>query len=209
MIRILIADDHPVVRSGIKQILSDEEDLTVLGEAENDKEVLQLIRTQEWDVLILDLNMPGRNGLDILQEVKRLKPHLPVLVLSMHAEDQIALRVIRAGAAGYLNKECAPEKLVEAIRKVHTGSRYVSEAVANQLARLVAGGKEKAPHELLSDREYQVMCLLASGKTLSEVAETLKLSVKTISTYRARILEKMNLSSNAALTYYAIRNELV
>jgi len=209
MIRILIADDHAIVRRGLKQILAEESGMTVAGEAQNAQEVLDLVRKQAWDVVVLDIAMPGRGGLDVLKEIKPEYPQLPVLILSMHPEDQYAIRALKAGAAGYLTKESAPEELVKAIRKVLAGGKYVSASLAEKLALALEADDQKPPHETLSDREYQVMCLIASGKTVGEIADELSLSVKTISTYRARILEKMSLKSNAALTHYAVQQRLV
>jgi DNA-binding NarL/FixJ family response regulator len=208
MIRILIADDHAVVRRGLKQILEEYSDITVSGEAGNGREVLEKVQAKPWDVLVLDITMPGRSGLDILKEVRQHCPKLPVLVLSMHAEEQFASRVLKAGAAGYLPKETAPDELVKAIRKVYGGGKYISPTQAEKLVHLF-DGTEKPPHETLSDREYEVLRLLASGKTVTQVAEEMKLSVKTISTYRTRILEKMKMKTNAELTHYAIKNRLV
>lgn len=209
MIRILIADDHPVVRQGLKQILADERDMKVAGEASNTVELVEKIRNERWDIVLLDITMPGRGGLDALKELRRDSPKLPVLVLSMHPEDQFGLRVLRSGAAGYLTKDSAPEELVKAIRKVCTGGKYISPSLAEKLAIHLEAGIEKPPHEILSDREYQVMCLIAAGKTVSEVAKEVSLSVKTISTYRSRILEKMKVKTNAELTRYAIQHGLV
>ncbi len=209
MIHILIADDHTIVRRGLKQIVEEQADMAVTGEAQNAQEALQLARKRAGDVLVLDLSMPGRGGLEVLREVQELERPLPVLVLSMHPEDQFATRVLRAGAAGYLTKESAPEELVKAIRKVHSGGRYVSPELAEKLAAALQPGAERPLHEALTDREYQVLCRIASGKTVSQIALELCLSVKTISTYRTRILEKMGLSSNAELTRYAIQNQLV
>ncbi len=209
MIRVLIADDHAVVRSGLKQILSETRDLVVAGEAANGYEVLDSTRKNQWDVVVLDISMPGRNGLEVLKDLKRIRPDLPVLVLSIHAEDQYALRVLRAGASGYMTKETAPDELVKAIRKVSKGGKYVSPNLAEQLAFDLARSLAKPLYKTLSDREYEVMCSIASGKTISEIGKDLMLSPKTISTYRGRILEKMKLKTNANLTYYAIKNGLV
>lgn len=208
MIKILIADDHAIVRRGLIQILGEESDIQV-GEAGNPRELGQILKEQKWDVLVLDLDMPGKNGLDILKEVKTEQPKLPVLILSMHPEDQFAVRSLRAGAAGYMTKASAPDDLVKAIRKILKGGRYISETVADQLAFSLNTDVTKPPHELLSDREYQVLCLIASGKTVGEIASQLSLSVPTISTYRTRILEKMNMRTNAELTHYAIQQKLV
>lgn len=209
MTKVLIADDHAVVRQGLRQILREVPEMTQVGEALNGQEVLDKIRTEEWDAVVLDISMPGRSGLDVLKELKHDHPKLPVLVLSMHAEDQFAVRLLRAGAAGYLTKESAPEELVKAIRKVVSGGKYVSPSLAEKLAFDMHGDSDKLLHETLSDREFQVMRMMATGKTVKEIAEELSLSVKTVSTYRARILEKMSLKSNAELIHYAIHNKLI
>jgi two-component system, NarL family, invasion response regulator UvrY len=209
LIKVLIADDHAVVRQGLKQILAETNDLVVGGEATNTQEVLDKIRESEYDVIVLDITMPGRGGLDILREVKHERPKLPILILSMHSEDQFAVRALKAGASGYMSKESAPELLVKAIRKVHAGGKYISPSLAEKLAFDLESDSERPPHEKLSDREFQVMCMIASGKTVKEIADKLSLSVKTISTYRARILDKMKMKTNAEVTHYAIRNELV
>jgi two-component system, NarL family, invasion response regulator UvrY len=209
MIRILIADDHAVVRRGLKQIAEEDADLVVAGEAADSREALERLGQQHYDVLVLDITMPGRSGLDILREIKLLHPRLPVLVLSMHSEDQFASRVLKAGAAGYLPKESAPEDLVKAIRKVYGGGRYISSTQAEKLVSLFEEGAAQAPHELLSNREFEVLRRIASGKTVSQIAEEMILSVKTISTYRTRILEKMKMQTNAELTHYAIKSRLV
>jgi two-component system, NarL family, invasion response regulator UvrY len=208
MIKILVADDHPIVRQGLKQILSEYPDLTVADEAGTGKDVLVKVGKKDFDIVLLDISMPGRNGLDILKELKAKKPKLPVLVLSIYPEDQYAVRVLKLGAAGYLTKESVPEDLVAAIRKVARGRKYVSNSLAEKLATDLEINAEKAPHENLSDREYQVMSMIASGKRLKEVAEELSLSIKTISTYRSRIMEKMNMRNNAELIRYALQNGL-
>ena len=209
MIKVLIADDHTVVRQGLKQILSDDPQLSVVGEAADGNEVLAALETLSVDVLVLDITMPGRNGLDVLKEVKRKRPTLPVLVLSMHPEDQFAIRILRAGAAGYITKESAPEELVGALRKVCSGGKYVSPQLAEKLAVFIEDETTRPPHEKLSDREFEVLRMLALGKTVTEVAEELLLSVKTVSTYRSRVLEKMKMTSNADLTRYALQNGLI
>lgn len=209
MIKVLIADDHPIVRQGLKQTIDHEPDMEVRGEAQTAQEVLSLVHQEPWDVVVLDISMPGRGGLEVIKELKRDNPSLPVLVLSMHPEDQYAVRVLKAGAAGYLTKETAPEALVHAIRKVVRGGKYVSPTLAEQLAMVVAEDPNRPLHETLSNREYQVLCLIASGKTVSEIAQELSLSVKTISTHRSRILEKMHMKNNAELTHYALRHGLV
>ncbi len=209
MIKVIIADDHPVVRRGLKQILADELDITVVGEANNSQELLKLLCDQHCDVVVLDITMPGRDGLEALKEIRRERPKLPVLVLSIHPEDQFGLRVLKAGAAGYMTKETAPDELVKAIRKVFAGGKYLSPTLAEKIAFDLDRDTLKPPHETLSDREYAVVCLLASGKTVSEVSRELSLSVKTVSTHRTRILDKMRMKTNAELTHYAIKNRLV
>ncbi len=209
MIRILIADDHIVVHRGLKQILGDEPDMSVVGEALNAQEVLALVRKWDWDVVVLDISMPGKSGLDIIEELKQERPKLPVLILSMHPEDRYAVRALRVGAAGYLTKESAPEELVKAIRKVVTGGRYVSPSLAERLAFVLSTNSEQPPHETLSNREYQVLCMIGSGKSVGAIAVDLSLSVKTISTYRARVLEKMTLKNTSELIHYALQNRLV
>ncbi len=209
MIRILIADDHAIVREGLKQIVADTPDMVVSGEAADGQAVFDLVNKDDWDVVLLDIGMPGRGGVDILKQLKDERPGLPVLILSMYPEEQYAVRCLKAGASGYLTKESAPDELVTAIRKVTTGGRYVSASLAEKLAFDLQIDTEKPLHELLSDREYQVMLLIASGKTVSEIADKLSLSVKTISTYRSRILEKMRIKSNLELMHYAIKHGLV
>jgi two-component system invasion response regulator UvrY len=209
LIRVLIADDHPLLRNGLKHILQEEPDFCPPGEAENSDQALERINEKTWDVVVLDIAMPGRNGLETLSEIKRLRPALPVLMLSMHSEEHFAIRAIKAGASGYVTKNEAPAELVRAIRRILTGKKYVSPALAEVLANTIESGVESPLHEVLSDREYHVVCRIASGKSVSEIAEETSLSVKTISTYRARALEKMTMRTNAELTRYAIRNGLV
>ncbi len=209
MMQILIADDHAIVRRGLKQILDEEPGLAVVSEAQNGQEVLEMSRHQSWDLVILDINLPDRNGLDILNELHYTFPNVPILILSMYPEDQYALRVLKAGASGYLNKQSAPEELIKAIKKIRGGGKYFSEAVLDMLVSSMDRRQAKPIQEILSDREYQVMVLIASGKTLTEIGEKLALSVKTISTYRKRILDKLNMKNNAELTYFALRNGLV
>ncbi len=209
MIKILVADDHPVVRLGLKQLLSEIKDMTVADEATTGREVLKKVAKNDYDVILLDISMPGRNGLDILHELRTKKPKIPVLVLSIYPEDQYAIRVLKIGAAGYLTKESAPEELIAAIRKVAQGRKYISPTLAEKLAAELAFDSEKPAHETLSDREYQVLCLLSSGKRLKDVADELDLSIKTISTYRTRILDKMNIKNNAEMIRYALENKLV
>jgi DNA-binding NarL/FixJ family response regulator len=209
MIKVLIADDHPIVRQGLRQILAGTADMEVAGEAVNSQEALDQVRVGGWDVLVLDMTMPGRSGFDILKELKHEQPHLPVLVLSIHAEEQLAVRVLKAGASGYLTKENAPDELVKAIRRVVSGGRYISPSLAETLAFGLVAASDRPRHETLSDREFQVMQSMAKGKTLTEIAEALSLSAKTVSTYRARLLEKLNLKTNAELMRYAIEHELI
>jgi two-component system invasion response regulator UvrY len=209
MIKVLIADDHAVVRRGLRQILSETSDILVAGEASTVQEVRELVREQRWDVVVLDITMPGGSGLDLLTELRRLSPNPRVLVLTVYPEAQYAVRAIRAGAAGFLTKESAPEQLIAAVRKVAVGGRYVSNELAEALASLVAGEAQGAPHERITDREFEVFKMLAAGRTVSQVAQELALSVKTVSTHRTRILKKMEMKTNADLTQYAVRNALV
>lgn len=209
MIKLLIADDHAVVREGVKQIVQDSRDIVVVSEAGNGQEVLKIIEEQEIDVVLLDISMPGRSGLDIMKQLKKLKPELHILILTMHPEEQYAIRAFKAGASGYLNKKSVPDELLTAIRKVSKGRKYFSSSLAEDLVSYLLTEKEGMPHEYLSDREYEVMCLIASGKTVKEIASEMKLSVKTISTYRSRLLTKMNMTTNAELTQYSIQNSLV
>jgi two-component system, NarL family, invasion response regulator UvrY len=209
MIKVVVVDDHAVVREGLKRIVSESGGMTVSGEAADGHEAMRVIRSQPCDVVLLDITMPNKSGLDVLKELHAESPRLPVLVLSMHPEDQYAVRVLRAGAAGYVTKESAPAKLVQAIRKVVRGGKYVSPALAERLVFDLGTDTDKAPHELLSDREYQVLCMIASGKTVTQIADDLALSVKTVSTYRVRILEKLKMKNNAEMTRYAIKEGLV
>ncbi|MBE0546014.1 MAG: response regulator transcription factor [Verrucomicrobia bacterium] len=207
--RILITEDHAVVRQGLKLILADHFKKAVFGEARNATEALDLVWKEKWDVVVLDITMPGRSGLEVLKEIKRSRPKLPVLILSMHPEDQFAVRLLKAGAAGYLTKESAGEELVGAIKKVVGGGRFISPSLAERMAAYLTMDVRKAPHERLSDREFLILRLIASGKPVSQIAEELALSVSTVSTYRARILEKMDMKNNAELTHYALQKELV
>jgi DNA-binding NarL/FixJ family response regulator len=206
---VLIADDHTVVRQGLKQILAAEPDMVVVGEARNASETLELARNLDWDVLILDYSMPGANGLDVLKQIKHSYSRRPVLILSMHPEDSIAISTLRAGAAGYINKECASEELTVAIRKAVSGKKYVSASLAEKLAVELADGSERPLHESLSDREYRVMWMIASGKSITHIAGELFLSPNTVSTYRIRILRKLKLENNADLIRYAIKHRLM
>jgi DNA-binding NarL/FixJ family response regulator len=209
VIKVLIADDHAIVREGLKQILADTKDIVVAGHAENSNEAIRLTRDGDCDVLLLDISMPDRSGIEVLKQVKKETPKIAVLMLSMHREDQYAIRSLKAGASGYLNKQSAPAELVNAIRQVAGGRKYVSAALAQELANQINDDHETPLHETLSDREYQTLTMIASGKTVSDIAEELVLSVKTISMYRSRLLQKMKLRHNAELTHYAIKNRLV
>jgi DNA-binding NarL/FixJ family response regulator len=207
--RILIADDHPIFRAGLKETLAKEHDVDSVGEAESGQKALELARQQRWDVVILDITMPGKGGLEVLQELRRERPKLPVLVLSAHPEEQLALRLLKAGAAGYLTKDKAPQVLIAAVRKVLRGGRYISESLAEKAVQALASPTTKPLHEALSDREYQVMRMIASGKTIQEIGKECFLSVRTVSTYRARTLEKMDMKTNTDLIRYALQNKLV
>ncbi len=208
MIKILIADDHPVVREGLKQILARASDMTVGGEALNGQEVLEKIAAEEWDVIVLDIGMPGRDGLEVLKDIHREQPDLPVLVLSMYPEEQVAIRALKAGAAGYMNKETAPKELVNAIKKIYNGGKYVSPALAEKLASQLDSHTHNASHEALSDREFQVFRQLAAGREVQEIADELFISVKTVRTYRDRIHEKLNLKNDVELARYAMKHGL-
>jgi len=209
VIRILVVDDHTIVREGLKQILADTPDMEVTGEAADGNQALERARSGGYDIVLLDIAMPGRNGLEILKLLKYERPDLPVLMLSMYPEEQFAVRTLRSGASGYLTKESAPEELVTAIRKVRGGGKYVTASLAERLAFHLEGDPDRPPHERLSDREYQVVTMIASGKTVGEIAEELGLSVKTVSTNRSRALLKMGMKTNAELTYYAVKQGLV
>ena len=209
MIKILIADDHTIVREGLKQIIVNTAGMVVTGEAANGQETLDLIRKNNFDVILLDIAMPEKDGLAILKQLKREKIELPVLVLSMHPEEQYAVRVLKMGASGYLTKSSAADELIKAIKKISTGKKYISDSLAEKLALDLDIDTEKLPHEYLSDREFQVLCMIASGKTVTNIAEELSLSVNTISTYRVRVLDKLKMTSNSELTRYAIKNQLV
>jgi len=209
VVRILIADDHPIVRTGLKQILADDPGIHLAGEATNSSEVIDFLWKHDCDLVLLDIGMPGRSGLEIIGEIKQIKPNIGVLILSIYPEEQYAVRALRAGASGYLTKSSAPIELILAIHKVSKGGKYVSQNLAEILASEIDRHNSKQIHEKLSDREYQVMLMLASGKTVTEVADDLCLSVKTISTYRANILEKMSMKNNAQLTFYAVEKNLI
>ncbi len=207
--RVLIADDHAVFRRGLKETLADAFSRVTFGEAKTAQETVEQVRRQEWDIVILDISMPGKSGLDILDDLKRLRPRLPILFLSMHPEEQFARRALKAGAAGYLTKDSVTEELKEAVKKIVAGGRYVSATLAEKLAVDLRQGADTPLHELLSDREFQVLRMIASGKAVKDIAEDLSLSVKTVSTYRARILEKTGMKTNAELIRYALQTQLV
>lgn len=210
IIKVLIADDHAIVREGLRQILADTRDIVVAGDAENGSDAVRLARRSDCDVLLLDISMPDRSGIEVLKQIKKESPKLAVLMLSMYREDQYAIRSLKAGASGYLNKQSAPAELVDAIRQVAAGRKYISPALAQELARQVGDETRDVPlHETLSDREYQTLIMIASGKTVSDIAGELALSVKTVSMYRSRLLQKMKMRHNAELTHYAIKNHLV
>lgn len=209
MTRILVADDHTIVREGLKQILSNTDDLVVGGEATNGTEVLAKVQGEDWDVVLLDMSMPGRSGIDLIKRLKEEKPKLPILVLSMHKEEQYAVRALKAGASGYVTKLSASEQLVSAIRKVAAGGVFVSPSLAEKLALNLIQTTESLPHTQLSDRESQVFLMIVAGQSISGIAAELKLSVKTVSTHKTRILQKMNMSNSAELIHYAIRHNLV
>lgn len=208
MIRVLLADDHAIIRDGLKQILAETDDLLVCGEAADGNEVLRKVREGEWDVLVLDISMPGRSGLEVVKLVKEERPKLPVLILSMHHEDQYAVRALRAGASGYLTKETDADQLIAVIRKIAQGGVYISATVAELLARDVMPAATTIPHQALSDREFQVFRMIAAGQSITEIGEALSLSVKTVSTHKARIMQKMNLANQSELIRYALAHGL-
>ncbi len=208
MIRVLIADDHAIVRHGLKQILAETDDLIVAGEAETGFQAIKMARLDSFDVVLLDISLPDRNGIEVLGQIKKTQPKLSVLMLSMHTEHEFAVRALKAGASGYLNKQSAPAQLVTAIRQVAAGRKYISAGLAEALANSLSGDTEQPLHELLSDREFQTLRMIASGKSLSAISEELSLSPKTVSVYRARLLEKLDLRNNSDLTRYAIKNKL-
>jgi DNA-binding NarL/FixJ family response regulator len=209
MIRVLLADDHTMVRAGLKELLSETGDITVSGEANNGAEALARIRDGDYDVAVLDMSMPGRSGIELIRQVKQERPQLPILVLSMHSEEQYAVRALKAGASGYLTKESAADQLVVAIRRIAAGGAFVTPETAQRLALDVNAAGTAAPHSLLSDREFQVLRLIAGGKSVSEIAKQLTLSVKTISTHKTRILRKMRLANQTELIRYAIEHKLL
>lgn len=207
--KILIVDDHSLVRRGIKQVLEEEPEITVLHEAQDAGEALKCIREDNWDLVILDISLPDRNGLEVLEELKHIKPDLPVLILSVYSEEQYAIRAIRTGATGYINKRGAPGELVNAVRKIKEGGKYITPAVAEKLASSIQTGHEKQLHETLSNREFQVLCMIAAGKKVKQISRDLFISERTVRTYRTRILEKMRMKTNIELARYALKNHLV
>ncbi|ADE10862.1 response regulator [Sideroxydans lithotrophicus] len=209
MIKILIADDHALIRKGLKQIVDDSADMRVTGEAENGMQAIQMSLQNQYDMILLDISLPDKNGIDVLKQIKANCPNTPILMLSMHPEEQYAVRSMKAGAAGYLNKQSAPAQLLTAIRNVAIGRKYISTELAEQLANGLSEGYKELIHQTLSDREYQTLCLMASGKKLSEMAKIMSLSPKTVSVYRSRLLEKMKLKTNAEAIHYAISNHLI
>lgn len=209
MIRILIADDHSIVRRGLKQILLEEFKSALIEEVSNGEELLNKVIKEEWDAVISDLSMPGRSGLEVLQQIKEITPKLPTLILSVHPEEHYAIRALKAGASGYLNKDLAPEELVKAVHRVLAGKKYITPSIAEKLASQFEHDPDKASHEHLSDREFEVLKFLASGKSISEIGDLLSLSATTISTYRARIITKMNMKTNADIIVYALENKLL
>lgn len=208
MFRILIADDHSIVRKGVRQILSEGFPDAEIEEVADAESLIKKVIDKDWDVVLSDLSMPGRSGLDALPQIKQINPKLPVLIMSIHSEEHYAIRVLKAGASGYLSKDLAPEELVGAIKRVISGKRYITAAVAEKLANIIDNGDNKNLHENLSDREFAVFKLLAVGKSLTEIAESMFLSITTVSTYRSRILVKMNMKSNAEITLYTIKNNI-
>ncbi len=209
MIRIAIVDDHAMVRAGLRQFFADQSDFDVVAEAANGRDALDIVRKGEVDVIVMDISMPGHSGVDALAAIRARAPDLPVLILSGFAEQHYATTLLRQGASGYLNKDCDPEEIVKAIRTVHRGRKYITAGVAELLAEGLVGGGEKLPHESLSERELQVFLRLAKGETVGHIAVGMSLSVKTISTFRTRVMEKMKLESNSDLTYYALKNGLI
>jgi two-component system, NarL family, invasion response regulator UvrY len=208
-IKILIADDHAIVREGLKQIVAEEKDIIVSGEAENSEQLMALLEKQKWDLIVLDINMPGKSGLEALKDIKTIYAELPVLILSMFSEDQYGIRAVKAGASGYLKKVCAPAEFVTAIRKIVSGGRYINSSLAERLAEKIGKKKEDLPHDSLSDREFQIMCNIAAGKTADEISHDLSISINTFYTYRNRVLIKMGMKSNVELAQYVLRTKLL
>ncbi len=209
MINILIADDHAIVRKGLKQILSETPDMSVAAEASSGEEALEKIAHNNFDMILLDISLPGKNGLDVLRQIKREKPKLPVVILSVYTEEQYAMSAFKAGASGYLTKESAPEELISALRKISRGGKYVTSSLAEKMALRISAIKERLPHDRLSEREYEVMCMIASGKTINQIAKKLSLSASAVSTYRSRILEKMEMSGTSDIIRYVVKHGLL
>ena len=210
IIKVLVVDDHALIRKGLKQILDDTSDMRITGEAETGMQAIKMVRETSYDMVLLDITLPDKHGVEVLKQIKAECPNLPVLILSMHPDDQYAMRAIRAGASGYMNKQSAPSQLVTAIRKVASGKKYISGELAEQLANdLTKDSQQEISHQVLSNREYQTLCLMAAGKSLSEMADIMSLSAKTVSVYRARMLEKMNLKNNAEAVRYALSHNLI
>ena len=209
MLKILVADDHAIVRQGVKQILADSQDMVVCDEASDGQEALDKALLNDYDVVLLDISMPGKSGLEVLRELGNQKPGLPILILTMHSEQDYAMRVLRQGASGYITKQSAPEELMAAIHRVASGGKYVSPSLAEDMVSYLKIGEEKQPHSVLSEREHQVMCMIAAGRTVKEISEQMALNTRTIRTYRSRIFKKMKVGSNAALTRYAVENRLI
>ncbi len=209
MINVLLVDDHTIVRKGIRQILEETDDIAVKGEAKNAEEMFQKLQQEEYDMVVLDISLPGRSGVDALKQIKQTHPQLPVLILSMYPENQYALRVMKSGASGYLTKESAPEEMINAIRIINRGKRYINANLAEELANFLNGGSRSQTHQNLTDREYEVLIKIAQGKSLTEIGKQLSLSVKTISTYRSRILKKMNMKTNSDLIKYVMEKDLL
>ncbi|MEY4703404.1 MAG: hypothetical protein RIR96_1301 [Bacteroidota bacterium] len=209
MLRILIADDHSIVRRGIIQILNEHYSNAILEEVADADAMISAVMKKKWDLIISDLSMPGRSGLDVLPQIKQINPELPILIMSIHPEDQYAIRVLKAGASGYLSKDLAPEELINAVQKVLSGRKYITPRIAEKLILTIHGEQDQLPHQSLSDREYAVFSMISKGTTISEIAEALHLSPTTVSTYRSRILQKMDLKNNSELTVYAIQNNLI
>jgi len=209
MIRLLIVDDHAIVRHGLRQVVSESADIVVSAEAGNSQDAVRLLREQEFDMVLLDISLPDKNGIETLKQIKRDKPALPVIMLTMHAEDEFGVRALKAGASGYLTKQSAHDQLLNAVRQVAAGRRYISQDLAEELVRNIGEPQGKLPHELLSDREFDTLRMLASGKSLSEIAQMFSISPKTVSVYRTRLLEKMRLKNNAEIAHYAVKNGLI
>ncbi len=209
MIRVLITDDHAIVRHGLKKLLAETDDMAVVGEADTGAQAIRLAREIPCDVMLLDISLPDRNGIEILKQIRKERPKVQVMMLSMHTEREFAVRALKAGACGYLTKQSAPTQLIDAIRHVASGKKYITPSIAEEVANMLSGDLEQPAHKLLSDREYQTLCLIASGKTLSSIAGELLLSPKTVSVYRSRVLEKLKLRNNSEITRYAIKNQLV